>query len=210
MAGKVICSKCGQENDAGETFCGSCGAFLEWSGEQVAASDADSARPPGSMPGSADRPAGLPPDPPPAFRPSAAEPPPVAPVRAGPSRRSVPPGPLDVPGAATAQTGSPASTPTTPPEPTIACPACGRANPASRNFCHSCGARLRPRPVEPMAHRRRSGSGRDGLYRLISIVLLVAIILVGSFLVTRLTGSSSTASPYPSPTRALVIRLLDG
>jgi hypothetical protein len=102
------------------------------------------------------------------------------------------------------------SAPVGAPEPTIACPACGRANPANRNFCHFCGARLRPRAAAPMAHRRRSGSGRDSIYRLISIVLLIAIILVASFLVTRLTGSTSTASPHPSPTRASVTRLVDG
>lgn len=212
MAGKVICSKCGQENDAGETFCGSCGAFLEWSGEQVAPGGPDDAPAPGpaSPPDAAPVPAGGSPEPQPAaVQPVAAEPPLVAPVRPGPSQRSVPPGPLDVPGAGTALTGATASTPAAPPEPTIACPACGRANPTSRNFCHSCGARLRPRPAEPMARRRRSG-GRDGLYRLISIVLLIAIILVGSFLVTRLTGSTTTASPHPSATRAMVTNLVDG
>jgi hypothetical protein len=212
MAGKVICSKCGQESDAGETFCGSCGAFLEWSAEQVAPGGPDAPPPsPGSLPGPATVPVESAHDPQPAeVRPIAVEPPPVAPVRPGPSQRSVPPGPLDVPGAAASLTSTSVAEPAVAPEPTIACPACGRANPTSRNFCHSCGARLRPRPAEPMAHRRRAGSGRDGLYRLVSIVLLIAIILVGSFLVTRLTGSSSTASPRPSPTRASVTRLVDG
>lgn len=212
MAGKVICSKCGQENGAGETFCGSCGAFLEWTGEQVAPGGPDAAPPPpGSPPGMAPKAGGSPQDPPPAeVPPIAVEPPTVAPVRPGPSRRSVPPGPLEVPGAAPALASTAAAGPAVAPEPTIACPACGRANPTSRNFCHSCGARLRPRPAEPMAHRRRAGSGRNGLYRLVSIILLIAIILVGSFLVTRLTGSSSTASPRPSPTRASVTRVVDG
>ncbi|HLY13737.1 MAG TPA: zinc-ribbon domain-containing protein [Candidatus Limnocylindrales bacterium] len=209
MAGKVICSKCGQENDAGETFCGSCGAFLEWSGEQVAAGpDAAPAQPVPAVPAPA--PPGSPSDPQPAgAQPVAAEPAAVAPVRTGPILRSAPPGPLDRPATAPVTPSIAAPGPAAA-EPTVACPACGRANPASRNFCHSCGARLRPRPAEPMAHRRRSGSGREGLYRLVSIILLIAIILVGSFLVTRLTGASSTASPHPSPSHAVVARLVDG
>jgi zinc-ribbon domain len=210
MAGKVICSKCGQENDAGETFCGSCGAFLEWSGEQVAPGTpeagpvAPDGAPPAPRPGRDSQPVEVRP-----VAPLPAEPPPVAPVRRGPSQRSAPPGPLDVAASAPADSSA-AVAPAVSAEPTIACPACGRANPASRNFCHSCGARLRARTAEPMAHRRRAGSGRDSIYRLISIVLLIAIILIGSFLVTRLTWATSTASPHPSPTRATVTRLVDG
>ena len=49
---EIICRKCGAHADAGETFCGGCGAFLEWEGEHVvvepvppSASLGDSARP---------------------------------------------------------------------------------------------------------------------------------------------------------------------
>ncbi len=31
----IICKKCGHRNSAGDDFCGSCGAFLEWSGARV-------------------------------------------------------------------------------------------------------------------------------------------------------------------------------
>jgi ribosomal protein L40E len=31
----IVCKKCGNENETGATFCGSCGAFLEWSGETI-------------------------------------------------------------------------------------------------------------------------------------------------------------------------------
>ena len=31
----IVCKSCGHENEGGDTFCGSCGAFLEWSGESV-------------------------------------------------------------------------------------------------------------------------------------------------------------------------------
>ena len=31
----IVCKVCGATNEQGATFCGTCGAFLEWSGEQV-------------------------------------------------------------------------------------------------------------------------------------------------------------------------------
>jgi TolB protein len=38
----IVCKVCGHANEAGAQFCGSCGGFLEWSGEQV-----DQPAPPG-------------------------------------------------------------------------------------------------------------------------------------------------------------------
>ena len=35
----MICTKCGHQNDDGDAFCGSCGTFLEWAGERVAATE---------------------------------------------------------------------------------------------------------------------------------------------------------------------------
>jgi len=35
MSGQVICKNCGNENQPGDQFCGSCGSFMEWSGEVV-------------------------------------------------------------------------------------------------------------------------------------------------------------------------------
>jgi hypothetical protein len=32
----IVCKQCGYQNEEGDTFCGSCGAFLEWVGEKVA------------------------------------------------------------------------------------------------------------------------------------------------------------------------------
>jgi zinc-ribbon domain len=32
----IVCKKCGNENRDQDSFCSSCGAFLEWSGEKVA------------------------------------------------------------------------------------------------------------------------------------------------------------------------------
>jgi len=227
MVANIICSKCGQENGAEQTFCASCGAFLEWSGQGVAADPAAEAPSatgggapikrrgtPTAAPGSElaglarRRPSRT--DPPPATRspsapagelPPPSQPPLVAPVRPGPSRRSVPPAPVAPPRPAEAGTAPTVS------DPTIACPACGRANPVSRNFCHSCGTLLRPRPRQPMARRRRSGGGR---YRLVSILLLIAIVLVGSILLTRLTTTTGKPSTSPSPTRAAVTWLVSG
>jgi hypothetical protein len=33
----IVCAKCGNVNDSRDEFCGSCGAFLEWHGERIAA-----------------------------------------------------------------------------------------------------------------------------------------------------------------------------
>ncbi len=213
MAGSVICSRCGQANEADQTFCASCGAFLEWSGQRVegeAAPEASGATQapavqagPAVLAGPAgDDQAGLAQP-----RASQVEPPPlVTPVRPGvPSRRvgATPAEAVEPAAPAPTSTGAPAVTAPAVTAPTIGCPSCGRPNPVERTFCHSCGTLLRPKPPEPA--RRRSGSGRAGLYRLLSLLLLLAIIIVGSFLLTRLTSSSSTppgVSPTPSPTRA--------
>jgi hypothetical protein len=222
MSGDVICSKCGRANGPEQTFCASCGAFLEWTGEKAAGDPAAGAGPagpagasPAASPGTNPELAGLArgrplregaaagasPAPAPAGRSSVAAQPPLAtPVRPGPSQRSVPPAPIE-PGPAVRAAGAAEA-----PDPTISCPACGRPNPVNRNFCHSCGTLLRPRPRQPMARRRRSG----GAYRLLSIILLIAIILVGLFLVTRLTTTRGGSSPSPSPTRASITRLVSG
>ena len=251
MAGNVICSKCGQENDAEQSFCASCGAFLEWSGEKV---EGDGANPaeitPATPAGPAPSPApparaavpGWPVSPPPPspassssapaaptgsdgelaglarlrsttpVQPAAVQPPLVSPVRPGPPARRVPAPSAEAsapvnPSASTAATVAVSAV-----EATIACPSCGRANPIDRNFCHSCGVLLRPKPAEPAARRRhRAGSpadGRAGLYRLAALLLLFAIIIVGSFLLSRLTGHSSAPTPLPSPTKASAGQLL--
>ena len=32
----IVCKQCGHHNEDSDTFCGSCGKFLEWTGERVA------------------------------------------------------------------------------------------------------------------------------------------------------------------------------
>lgn len=58
-----------------------------------------------------------------------------------------------------------------------------------------------------MARRRRTGGSP---YRLLSVILLVAIILVGSFLLTRLAAPKGGSAPSPSPSRASVTLLIGG
>ena len=31
----IVCKQCGHHNEDSDTFCGSCGKFLEWTGERV-------------------------------------------------------------------------------------------------------------------------------------------------------------------------------
>ncbi len=107
-ASRMICAKCGTQNAAGDAFCGSCGAFLEFAAEEA------------GTPGTA----AAEPQPPPA--PTVATPPPPAPATSAPA-----------PVSATVPAVAPSLAPSGP-----TCPVCGRANPAGRTFCISCGERL--------------------------------------------------------------------
>ena len=113
----MICAKCGTQNAAGDAFCGSCGAFLEFAAEEAGVP----ATQPAEAPLGASTPVAstLVPAPPPGA--TAASTPPAIPV----------PAPA---------VGAPPASSLAPSGPT--CPACGRANPAGRTFCISCGERL--------------------------------------------------------------------
>jgi ribosomal protein L40E len=146
---ETVCKKCGTHNDASATFCGSCGAFLEWEGERV----------------STDEPVGTPvigsPDGPPA----AAPPPPTTwatppPPPLGPTPEATGGGPetptpfpdggrqpvamqpaLPAPPRPTPQTQLRA--PTRRPNPgDLICGQCGEGNDPHRRFCRRCGAIL--------------------------------------------------------------------
>ena len=41
----IVCKQCGHHNADSDTFCGSCGKFLEWSGERVAVAEPESLAP---------------------------------------------------------------------------------------------------------------------------------------------------------------------
>ncbi|WP_234338156.1 NADase-type glycan-binding domain-containing protein [Streptomyces sp. NRRL F-5727] len=134
----MTCPTCGLRNAPGTPFCASCGAFLDWEGEETepagtgpAPATADAAAPP---------PVPVPPaEPDPAPAPAPVE----APAAAGPRR----------PGAETDAPvpGPPPETPA--PEPvvsspaaTLRCGACGTGNEADRTLCVRCARPLAPGP----------------------------------------------------------------
>lgn len=118
-ASGMICAKCGTPNAAGDAFCGNCGAFLEFAAEEAGAPGVASA---------AVGPEGV------AGAPGVASAAGAAEVTAAhPTPAAAAPAPTTPPAAA-----APPSVATTGPS----CPACGRANPAGRTFCISCGERL--------------------------------------------------------------------
>src|SRR5512141_2528077 len=110
----VICRRCGFGNVPGDQFCGSCGAFLEWEGEQSADTAAAAE------------------DSPTAVWPTVAAPgtsPAAAPDTAWQDARTTV---TPVPGGAAPAAPAGADL--------VRCPACGTANPTTRTFCQSCGA----------------------------------------------------------------------
>ena len=42
----IVCKQCGHHNEDSDTFCGSCGKFLEWTGERVVAAEPEPEPPP--------------------------------------------------------------------------------------------------------------------------------------------------------------------
>lgn len=117
---EVLCRRCGTANVAGDQFCGSCGAFLEWEGEAVG----DAASEPGQ--------AGV------GIGPGADVAVPavgwVAPDEpAAPDAAATPP----FPGSSATPAGPSVDT-----SALVRCPACGIANRTGRTFCQSCGATL--------------------------------------------------------------------
>jgi hypothetical protein len=52
----IVCKECGHRNEDGDDFCGSCGAFLEFSGERAAAEPEPAAPEPAPEPGDEPRP----------------------------------------------------------------------------------------------------------------------------------------------------------
>jgi hypothetical protein len=123
----IICTGCGHANGTSDAFCGSCGGFLEWDGEQVstpvsprvpAVVAAPTAAPPARVPAPREEPvvAPAPADPAPvSARPPAAEYERPAPLR---------PDPVDL---------GPAD---------LYCGSCGGGNASGRAFCRRCGSSL--------------------------------------------------------------------
>ena len=153
MSGLVICKNCGHENQPGDQFCGSCGSFLEWSGEAipdvrvtpvVAASSeqpkqAEQKRPPEAKPEK------VPTNGDEALRRAAAL---VAPPSGvtGPgsveSPASLNPPEARLPGQERIRRGPQHSSLSELNTGDLVCGQCGAGNPPTRKFCRSCGTVL--------------------------------------------------------------------
>jgi ribosomal protein L40E len=184
----IICSRCGTVNAAGDQFCGSCGAFLEWEGREASPADGEGEpRPPEIQPIN---------DPPPA-----AEPPPPPPP-ASPAVIATP--------AAAAPPAEPAA-----PQPQAGftvCPHCGSGNPPGRTFCHKCGKLLAAAPpaaagtaAKDATQRKRSGGLPTWLPIVIGAGLVVGLIAVVLSVVMKPAPPPSAveASATLTPTLAI-------
>ncbi len=142
----IVCKLCGTHAASGESFCGGCGAFLEWEGERIVA-EPESA----SVPAAPDSPAPAPEAP--AY---------VAPAEPAGGAASAPQEGSDGDGTTKAQpiAVQPAvpierPKPAALPRPSrkldsdaVYCGSCGDANAPERRFCRRCGALLEaPAPV---------------------------------------------------------------
>jgi len=169
-ASRMICAKCGTQNAAGDAFCGSCGAFLEFAAEEAGSPGTAAAEPQPGVP-----------TPVQGALPTAAAPPPVG---AAPAVAAPPPAPqAPAPVAAAVPAVAPSLAPSGP-----TCPACGRANPAGRTFCISCGERL------PAAGRVTTAGARPGT---------ASHPAAGPLAAAPLAGSPRPTAPVPLPPAAL-------
>lgn len=180
MMEEIICKRCGTHATTGESFCGGCGAFLEWEGERIevpAASSAPSQGGPSAVepapveePAPVDKPASDP-------QPAAVQPaPPVERFRPGPSKAAP----------------SPAANPDD-----IFCGQCGEPNAKERRFCRKCGASLAAppatarrvpwwkrlfrrsaRPAAPKPSRPVRAPGGRGAGRIIARLLAAIVVIV--------------------------------
>ena len=168
----IVCERCGSQNADGESFCGSCGAFLEWEGARSEPVAQTTPAPPPPVPGPVTQRTTVPPAP---VSPAPAPQPPSVPVpepstsgkHAADSRPALPTdpapatsGPDDTTAATEPERRGPQAVkpseairrrPTTAPvadtEPPPAagdliCGQCGAGNDPVRRFCRKCGASL--------------------------------------------------------------------
>ena len=154
----IVCTKCGHQNEDDDAFCGSCGDYLEWTGQRVA--DAETTPEPEAVVDVTDE------------SPEAAAAP--APAERAMAATAAAPAPPDTPGTSNADIpaptaggdggggGTPRPTaavlpgpmpvrrdpepPKRPPRPAargeLTCGDCGEGNPAGRRFCRRCGYSL--------------------------------------------------------------------
>lgn len=136
----VECTACGQRCERGEQFCGSCGAYLDWSAQSVPpAADAATAAPELSA---APEPSAGPvaSEPAASAAPTSREEPVAAPVQPRAAGPVPPPTPRTV-------TRPPDEPPPAPGE--LVCGQCGVGNVPTRRFCRRCGASLADAPPAP-------------------------------------------------------------
>jgi ribosomal protein L40E len=190
----INCSRCGAANAAGDEFCGTCGAFLEWQGRE--------ATPPASEP---DAPASdvVEPSAPPSAPPSPVPPSLAQPLPQGPAAE------LPAIGAA----AGPGAAPQTPQAGFTICPHCGSGNPPGRTFCHKCGKLLaRTEPAAgsgaaggKAAEQRRSRGIPGWLPILIGAGLVVGIIVVLVTVVLKPAAPPPAALPSATLTPTLAV-----
>ena len=135
----ITCTSCGSANETGDTFCGSCSAFLEWEGAPAPGTTAVPVAAPahaGARTASAPSPAPV----------VAAEPQPLVPTQhvpaaTGPALGSQP----RAPQAEAARPGPRRAVPDGPSD--HFCGACGSGNADGRFYCRACGAPLADAPL---------------------------------------------------------------
>jgi predicted nucleic acid-binding Zn ribbon protein len=197
----MICSNCGFQNAPGDEFCGSCGQFLAWEGEQPASSEGEAtpttgegqSTPPtgdqaltgGQLPadtttGGGSAGAGQTQPFPPNWTSSTEQS-----VEANPAGGGT--GQTTGGQAADSRTGGPALG--TRPR-LIRCPICGTANEPARSFCLKCGSRLGP---NTRTARTRSPAPR--YLGVAAVIVLVVVVLGAGFVVL---GSHPASSPSPA------------
>lgn len=190
----IICKVCGTQNEAGASFCGSCGSYLEWSGE---AYDPD-----GSAKATPDQPAKTVPGQPAGAVPG--QPAGTTPTPTGQPAGTAPDQPAGTTATPTGQATPPAVSPVPPPAAagSIVCPNCGEANDPTRVFCRRCATELAPpsavvAPVVAGPPRRRSGPPIAvlGGVAAIAVVAVVAALVV----LPRGTPTASSATGTSAP-----------
>ncbi len=169
----MICSNCGFQNAPGDEFCGSCGQFLAWTGEQPTPVD--------QQPQATEQPA-------PAITPGTVPPNWAASTEQPVSdqRPVVTPTPTTSAGPGTFAGGPALGT-----RPRlIRCAVCGTANEPTRAFCLKCGSRLGPGAQAP------SSRSRVLPFLVAGAAVVVVIVLLGAGFV--LLGGNAQSSAHPS------------
>jgi len=155
----IVCRNCGSHNADGDAFCGSCGNYLEWTGEKLESASAKLAvatpepQPTPEQPAPEQPAAAALVAPAPEVTPDLQDrPAPSTPTSSGPRERKPQPEPLPPQPVRLRRQKVPVAPapPTLPPQPDdLICGDCGEGNPPTRRFCSRCGASLHTAAVVP-------------------------------------------------------------